>query len=489
MHFIKTQNSTMKTFFFLAIALAAVSSQAQNVRIVNGAEYEASKSDGVFDDVLDLDNNSFYVRRLSTAGSGFTHVIQKVDRKLGDVNYTMEYKYDESSRDLVDETEIQTSLVKDKFFVFTRKFNIKESIVYLLFRKFDAATGAEIGTQQGALNIECSKQIAPKVKFYVEFSADKSKMLIGSNTSSDMVVYDTKTVAKLGTLTLNLKETGSYSDFTVDNSGNLLYLSREKDNLALIKLELNNKNPFIYQLSDKIKGFKNSHIEITKTNIIVCGLTSNMEVFYINFDPQSAKVVSNTLTPLNPKVKEQLDYGFDGRFGADGKYYAFEKLVFGKESVYLVESHSFSTVIYGNGKPVTYANQNEILVTKFSANGEYQWMKLIPKQNYSQTAGFNMICKNDELYLFYLQHPKDDVAQNVDQYDHNKTGLTTGLGGCAFVCAKIDSKGSITRKMLFANKGWCYKPISKNIVDEGEKSLTIKMIKGKKERYDKLFVE
>ncbi len=489
MHFIKTQNSIMKSFFFLALALATVSSQAQNVRIVNGAEYEASRSDGVFDDVLDLDNNSFYVRRLSTAGSGFTHVIQKVDRKLGDVNYTMEYKYDESSRDLVDETEIQTSLVKDKFFVFTRKFNIKESVVYLLFRKFDAATGSEIGTQQGALNIECSKQIAPKVKFYVEFSADKSKMLIGSNTSSDMVVYDTKTVAKLGTLTLNLKETGSYSDFTVDNSGNLLYLSREKENLALIKLELNNKNPFIYQLSDKIKGFKNSHIEITKGNIIVCGLTSNMEVFYINFDPQSAKVVSNTLTPLNPKVKEQLDYGFDGRFGADGKYYAFEKLVFGKEAVYMVESHSFSTVIYGNGKPITHANQNEILVTKFSVGGEYQWMKLVPKQNYSQTAGFNMICKNDDLYLFYLQHPKDDVAQSVDQYDHNKTGLTTGLGGCAFVCAKVDSKGSISRKMLFANKGWCYKPMSRNIVDEGEKSLTIKMIKGKKERYDKLFVE
>lgn len=479
----------MKTLFLLALSLAAISSRAQNVKIVNGQEHEASRSDGIFDDVLDLDNNSLYVRRLSTAGSGFTHVIQKVDRKSFDINYTMEYKYDESNRDLVDETEIQTSLVKDNFFVFTRKFNLKESVVYLLFRKFDAATGNEIGSQQGALNIECTKQIAPKVKFYVEFSADKSKMLIGSNTSNEMVVYDTKTVSKLGILTLNLKETGSYSDFTVDNSGNLLYLSREKDNLALVKLELNNKNPFTYQLSDKIKGFKNSHIEITKSNIIVCGLSSSMEVFYINFDPQSGKVVSNTLTPLDPKIKEKLDYGFDGRFGADGKYYAFEKLVFGKDAIYMVESQSFSTVIYGNGKPITHANQKEILITKYSPTGEYQWMKLIPKNNYSETSGFNMICKNDELYLFYLQHPKDDLNQSIDQYDYNKTGLTSGLGGCAFVCAKIDSRGVVTRKSLFTNKGWCYKPISKNIVDEGEKSLTIKMIKGKKERYDKLFVE
>lgn len=479
----------MRIYFLLVLSLFVRSGIGQNIRIVNGTEWQSGRSEGVFVNLLDLDQHSFYVKRSSTVGSGFTQVIQKIDRNSLKVDYTMEYKYDESNRDLVDETEVQTSLVNDRIFVFTRKFNIKESVVYLLFRKFDAATGTEIGTQENALAIECPKHLAPHIKFYVEFSGDKSKMLIGSNTDNKMSIYDTKSVSKLGSLTLNFDKSASYSNFTVDNAGNLLCLAKSGEKLDLIKLEQNTTQPIVYALSDKIGPTKTLQLEMTKTGITICGLTNQMKVFLIQFDTQTSKVASTSFADMPAAIRQQLNYEFNGVKGAENKYYSFESIVYGTDGMYLILSESFTTVYYGTGTTSYGTSQRELLVSRFSKAGEFQWMKLIPKDNSGESLGLNTICKNDELYLFYLDHPKSDLTESIDKVDCATTKATSGIRGCAFVCAKLDARGNASRKALFFNQGWSLKPLGKNILNEKENSLTIKMVKGKQERYDKLFVD
>lgn len=481
----------MKKIIPLLVSLISFSAYSQNVKIIKGTEYSPRKAEGVFSNILDTDDNFFYVKRLSTAGAGFTQVIQKIDRRTFDIAYTMEYEYDESNRDLIQETEIQTSLVKDNFFVFTRKFNLKELVVYLLFRKFDAVTGKEIGTQQSALKIECTKQQAPYIKFYVEFSADKSKMLLGSNTSNEITVYETKGLNKIGVISLNFKDGATYSDFNIDNSGDLVYLAKEKGVLSLVQLPLNNRNPITTTLLEHAGETKASHLELKDDKIMICGLllTDVLDVFCVCVDPKNNKVVMNERRKFTTEIMDKLKYEFNSKPGAENKYYSFEKIVMDKESFYLILSQSYSTVYYsGNSRPVTTPTQNELIITKFKSTGEYQWMKLIPKYNYDKTAGFNYVATNNELYLFYLQHPKDDLTQSIESLDYSKYGMTSGLGGCSFVCAKIDASGGVSRKSLFKNKGWCYKPIT-NLIDEKDNSLTIKMIEGKNERYDKLVIE
>ena len=93
------------------------------------------------------------------------------------------------------------------------------------------------------------------------------------------------------------------------------------------------------------------------------------------------------------------------------------------------------------------------------------------------------------LLLFYLQHPKDNLDEKVEYYDHLKIRETSGLAGCLFVCATIDTNGNIKRKSLFNNDGWYYKPISKNIIIEKENTIIIKLISGAYERYDKVVIE
>lgn len=480
-----------KIIFFLCF-INIFNGYSQNVNIIKGVEYTAKKSEGTFSNILYVDEDFIYENRISNEGEGHNPVIHKVNKKTFEIIASTEYEYDQSNRDLVDETEIQTSIVNDYIFAFTRKFNVKESIVYLLFRRFDANTGKEIGTQQSVLNIECSKVMSSHIKFYVEFSDDKSKMMIGSNTSKVITIHDTKTLNKLGVINLSLKTGVIHSDFKIDNMGNLVYLDIENHILSLIQLSLNSQNPISLKLLEGVNGLKNSHIEITGKNIIVSGLTSQLEVFCISVDLLNNKILFNTSKTFTNEIMKMLNYSFDSKDGAINKFYSFENIIINKESIYIIQSQSYSTISINSssGRETITKNEDELIITKFKLTGEYEWMKLIPKSNSGKTSGFNfMFAKNNDLHLFYLQHPKDNLEEKVEDYDYLKTGSTSGLGGCSLVHTTIDLNGKVKRKSLFINKGWCYKPISKNIIDEKENTIAIKMILGKYERYDKLVIE
>lgn len=461
---------------------------AQNVTIVNGSVYKPAKSDGVYETILDYNDQYMYVKRLSTKGSGFTQVIQKVDRKNFNIIYTSDYKFDESKRDLVNETELETVVAGDKIYVFTRVFNLSESKVFLLLRTFDANNGQEIGQQQEAMNIPCTKQEAPDITFYIIFSENKTKAILGSNVSKDFMVYDTKNFSRIGSKSLYFKKDATYNAFTLDNSGNLMYLISDNANLSFVSIETNQNNPNIVLLKENLGKVKSSEIKVTGNQAYISGITSGNKLFYVRYDLNSKTVLNASEKLMSSDIEQKISDYKEG-IGYD-RYISFNQTIINKDYIYLIASHSYVSVVTYNSVTKRYPVENELIISKFKITGEFEWMKMVPKFNYQKTAGHNIIEHNDNLFVFYLEHPKN-LKSDIENYDKKSyPGISTsGVGGCQFVCTTINSNGKMSRKALFRNDDWYYMPINKNITDKNERSLVIMMFKGDHQRYDRIIVD
>lgn len=132
----------------------------------------------------------------------------------------------------------------------------------------------------------------------------------------------------------------------------------------------------------------------------------------------------------------------------------------------------------------------ELVVARFNTKyNDNKRLSLIPKFCHYKLENYHTYMKNSSLYVVYAEHPKNLEEYTLTDYDPTKYHIVGSYNGSVTVCTKINADGTMKRETLFENKGWCFKPENRDVILERENALILHIIKGKKERYDKLIIK
>jgi len=113
---------------------------------------------------------------------------------------------------------------------------------------------------------------------------------------------------------------------------------------------------------------------------------------------------------------------------------------------YWIEDHSYYANGYWHTSIMYY--YGDILGSKINANGEYQWLRKIPKQqkggNGRGTMGFKLISDASGYYFLYLDNLKNlHIGEDEVPKYH-----VDGYGG-QVVISKLDNSGILSKELLF----------------------------------------
>lgn len=499
-----------KIIFLLSTIFLFNNLFSQNIVITKGEEFKP-EINAVFDYYIGNDASGVYMKRTSTKGRGFTHLIQKLDSKTMRTIYSKDIEVD------LPETIYCIYLKANKLFVFTEKIEKKTKTKYLLLREFSPNSGEKTSDikQVASLNYELSG--LDNAYFGVNFSPDDSKMAITTQQKepqkaqqSQVNIYDTKTFKNLGTK--NMIETYGNStissfNFKLDNYGTFFYLfhymidfDEQIGGLGLASVQPESQKSVITPLPFDKLDIQNGTFEFVNNNLAFCGVfkdvvtkkekkdgkIKDVGVYSFFIDAKTSEVKNKGYDYFTKDVKTKLTYQ-DGLIEESPaqKYYSFENIFTFNENVYLIESHSYG--ISSNNYYTSY--ERELIVSKFNSSGKLEWMKIIPKFTANKLNNFNFIVKNNKVYLFYAEHPKNLEKTTVNDYDAKKYAEIKNYNGSVLVCTSFDEKGNLSRKELFKNDGWCYDPNSTNIILDKDNGLLLRMINRSEERYDKITIE
>ncbi len=483
---------------------------SQNITIKKGQEF-IPEDDASFNFYIDKDATGIYIGRTSTKGKGITKVIQKLDANTLSPLYSNSYHLDKG------EETSATYLKNNKILVFTTKYDKDEQVKYFLLREFDAKTGNSLGERKEISAIKSDAWGVQGRNFYVTFSPDDSKMAITDEfkwpkkqSEVQATIYETSTFKKLGTKTVidayGNSTIGSFN-YRIDNNGTFYYLfnymidfEEEIGGLALAGIPANEVKSVVTPLPFNKLAIQNGTFEFVNNNLVFCGVfkdvvtkkerkegkVQDVGVYSFFIDGKTGEVKNKGFDYFSPAVKEKLTYK-DGLIEESpaNKYYSFEEIFTFNENTYLIESHSYG--ISSNNSYTSY--ERELIVSKFDKEGKMEWMKIIPKFTANNLNNFNFIVRNNKVYLFYAEHPKNLEKSTVTDYDAKRYADIKNYNGSVLVCTSFDERGTLSRKEVFRNEGWCYDPISTNIILDKDNGLLLRMINKEKERYDKVTLD
>ncbi len=487
----------MKKTLLSLLLIFSVTVNSQNFNIKNGVEFKSDLG-SIFEYYIGNDANSVYLKGKSTKGSGINQVIQKIDSKTLDLVYEKGFELEKY------EKIWYTFFKENQIFIFTQKFDKNEKKLYVLLRQISSSTGELIGDVKQIFSSECPSYSESELIFNVSFSPDDKKMVIVSLKTpvKQAFVYETSTFKKLTTKEIiksYKQSTVSCFNYRVDNNGAFFYLfyymnnfEKKTTSMAVANFQQTANQAIITQLEiDENKDLVNGTFQFLNNNLAFCGLFKDNKnevgvgVFSFFIDSKTNDIINKRFDYFSYNVFSKLDYQ-EGLLKKNpaGKFYSFEELITVNDCVYLIESHSYE--ISGNGY---YSYERELIVSKFNKTGKLEWMKIIPKYTVNNLNNFNYLVRNNKIYFFYAEHPKNIENSTIDEYDPKKYMEIKNFNGSLLVCTTLEEDGKLNRKVVFENKGWCYDPVSTNVILEKDNGLLLRMINKSKVRYDKITID
>jgi len=501
----------MKKLFLSLAMLSFAVSFAQDVSISQGQEF-VPENKAMFNYYVGNDPTGVYIRRTRTKGKGTSYFIQKLDPVNMSVLYSKDLDIDIENG----ESMFGSFLKGPKIMVFTERYDKNEQMKYLILREFNAATGAKIGENRKMASLQSDSWGVSGRNFYVSFSPDDSKMAIilefqwpkkPSDVQAD--VYETATLKKMGSKKLldsYGNSTISTSNYKLSNDGTFFYLfyymidfEEQIGGFAFASIQPDASKTVVTELPfDKLE-IKNGTFQFVGDQLVFSGLfkdivtkkqkkegkIKNVGVYSFFINPKTNEITNKGFDYFTKDVTDKLTYK-DGLIEESpaNKYYSFENIFTFNGNVYLIESHSYT--ISSNNSSMSV--EREFIVSKFNKTGKLEWMRVIPKFTANNLNEFNFIVKNNKVYLFYAEHPKNLEKGSVTDYNPKKYAAIRNYNGSVLVCTTFDEQGNLSRKDLFRSEGWCYDPVSTNILMDKDNGLLLRMINKDKERYDKITV-
>jgi hypothetical protein len=500
----------MKKLFVSLALLSFFTSWAQDVNITNGQEF-TPENNAKFNYYVGNDPTGVYIRRTRTKGKGTSYFIQKLSPNNMNVLYSKDLDID-----IDHETMFGSFLKGAKVMVFTEKYDKDEQVKYLILREFDAASGSKIGDNRKIAALKSDPWGVDGRNFYVSYSPDDTKMAIVSEfkwpkktPEVQVDVYETASLKKVGTKPLldsYGNSTISSSNYKISNDGTFFYLfyymidfEEEIGGFAFASIQPDASKTVVTELPfDKLE-IKNGTFQFVGNKLVFSGLfkdivtkkqrkegkIKNVGVYSFFIDPKTNQITNKGYDYFTTEVAAKLTYK-DGLIEESpaNKFYSFENIFTFNDNVYLIESHSY-TISSNNA---SNSIEREFIVSKFNKAGKLEWMRVIPKFTANNLNEFNFIVKNNKVYLFYAEHPKNLEKGSVTDYNPKKYACIRTFNGSMLVCTTFDEQGNLSRKDLFRSEGWCYDPVSTNILMDKDNGLLIRMINKDKERYDKITV-
>lgn len=317
------------------------------------------------------------------------------------------------------------------------------------------------------------------------------------NINISVDVYKTSDLQKVYSKTIkeyvkNNEDNSLYSHFQIDNSANLsfaiAYQNKEKgkgDEITGIDCGLVRKtdgyikkyNLPIPDGKKTLKAFKVSSLE--GDDVIAFGYLgdetkknkdkTDLSYFYKHINTTSLDSKFGLLGEVDETLQQKLTYDIPGmtymKWPGNKRIYIKDIVTLNKNYYVIAEHHYIS-----NYNPVS-EKALEIIVTKINEQGKIEWTKILPRYSnstmsasmYDLFGGFEYIAVKDKLSFIYLDNPAN--LTDVDPYNFNTLtmGITSRIKDSNILKIDLDENGKISRKYLFSNSTFGWKPSIKPI--------------------------
>ncbi len=347
-------------------------------------------------------------------------------------------------------------------------------------------------------------------KFDVTFSPDGKKMLVVSafqwNKKPQVVkaeVYETSSLKIINTI--NLPDTRNdmlikSSAYGITNEATIFYFilpdaKKEKDAPQREVLVIHSANSTIdkyVELPIENKYLQNYQTIQKDNQYVFTGAfrddfskkekkENKIGVFYIVIDLEKASLVTSNFNYYSDDIHKKLTYKIIGdkdTKDAGEKTFSLLGVFKTKTGFYLVENHAYSFTYSSSQGSSTNTLSREYIVSKFNEFGKVEFSKIIPKYGKENMYGQDIVLSNNNLYLFYAEHPKNLKKYTLQNYDENDYEEVHNITGPTAVCVKIDEKGMLLRQTMFRNEkdNWCYIPGTGIILNEA-KDMAVMVVK------------
>ncbi|MDF2437944.1 MAG: hypothetical protein K0Q95_2320 [Bacteroidota bacterium] len=510
-------------FLIVFSFLFSIFTNAQNYSVDKGQEFTPPDA-GKWDKFAGENATNFFMLRVSKKGRGISYFIESFNKANREKKYELEVPIEEESKLTVDPKHLQIFCANDNIFLcFYGRKNPDLPLSYFIKTVYSDG-------RLGALNEILNTNEKVDVDFYQ--SPDKTKLLtiaswpwVDGKQNVEATMFEAATLRKLWNKRLPTDfKNGSMESYyyNVDNTGNVYFLMQYVINkeerqigMGMGILGIANEKAKMVPLISKNPGqIENGRAMIAANGkFIFTGLykselqkdesamasmsrkekaeyekqrTFNKEVGFFSFmvDNNTMEVTSD-FKKFPEEVSKKLDYaGGLLTSGAGNKYYKASQLVEANGDFYIIENHSYT--ITGDAV-ATY--EREFIVSKVNKQGSIAWTKVYPKNTINNLNTFNVLVHDNNVHLFYLEHPDNLENSTIDSYLPEKYKDIKNYNGSVVVALEISSDGSAKRTKIFDNKGWCYDPQPFNITLKKDNSLLLRMINKGDERFDVINIQ
>ncbi len=504
-----------KLLIVLASIISINISFSQSYTIIPGEErpYNKKAEGVIFNGYLEYDGKTLYENRAISYVAGESEMINRMDlNTISEPAKVANFKLDLEKRNILSEIELQRAVFNDQAYMITSAYLMDENKKEVYVRKVDFNNTANANGRAMLLNIACEKKNFDVNNFKAIFSPDKSKLLVlhilyKGSTGIEVTAhaFDTNTLDKIYETPLKYKLNGedlSFGSFLISNNGDItctpvkvkiVYMPLNPPKVdytplpALFRFKAKDTIPQIIDFPKECSEKPSFKLQAEGESIFAYGVCVNpkrkqADLFYAKFDPAVNKFVAfNTISssPIARKLAE-----------TQGSYLFTSKLIITPEEVFVICHNSYDMrIMLEHGSYIEHYDK-ELVVARFNSKSDgIKKLSLIPKFCLYNLKDYHTCAKNGSLYIIYAEHPKNLEAYTLEKYDAKKYNKIGSYNGAVIVCTKLSTDGSMSRETLFRNKGWCLKPENLDIVLEKENTLLLHMIKGKKERFDKLILQ
>jgi hypothetical protein len=397
---------------------------------------------------------------------------------------------------LEDKEEYQFFEIKqNKILFFSTLYDGKDKTIYL--KILDNYTGKTISEKKKISSLPSDPFGTNGRNFPILFSPDETKMMIVSAFQWPKKPQDVKAeVYDLFSMKLitTLNVPGDYdnsmiksSSYAITDEGNILFIMKTdtKEKNALIKqvLALYNPGSKSYKYLDlafEKKKVENSYTFLKDGDYYFSGVfkddyskkddkDNKAGVFCIAADTKDLKMITADFNYFSADVETKLTYK-DGQRKRELSEKEFtSKGVFQTATgFYLIENLTYTAEVTSGNTTVYKPYSRELIVSKFSNTGKLEFVKIVPKNTTNKMYGDDIVMSNDNLFIFYCEHPKNLEKYTLENFDPKEYNDVGDLRGPVAVCVKVDSKGGLSRQELLTNETWCYWPGSGIVVKEGK---------------------
>lgn len=495
----------MKYIFFLVCIVSVSVCFSQDYKIIPGEERVYKRDEGnIFKNYLQTDGKLLYVNRRGTSGSDFTEMVHEIEiANASNVSDKIAvFKLEQTNRDLITEVELQRVVFNGKVYVFTSINDLDKQKKCLYVRTVDFDGIPKKDDKVLLLSIDCEKKNMNLFQFGVAFSPDRSKVLITpAFMTLTSLLFDVASLKQIAEMTIPYqpKPVGlEISGLMLCNNGDVICFSPSVKTAnagapvpAILKFKANEKTPTIINLPAACSRQPECKLTMIGNSVYAYGLCGGKsktikDVFYAKLDPGAEKFVSFATILPPAGVSRKIA-------GQKGAYFQVDKLLVDGDNIFVFCSNSYDVnVVTQNGNfsssYIEHYNK-ELIITKFNTTSASEKMYLVPKFTHGYLDNYHTYSKNGEVFLIYAEHPKNLEESTIDKYDAKKYHMIMNYNGSVTVCTKISADGVITRSELFKNKGWCFKPEQFDLILEKEDAIMIHMVRGKKDRFDKVLLK